>query len=122
MPTILYSGPPGASGSSSGTSPAAGSSWFSMIFLLLIFFLMFYFLIILPQRKREKDFQRMISALRRGDIVVTVGGIVGKVIDIRKDTVKIKTATATELEITKRAIANVMREKETKERAEKTGE
>ncbi|OQX59339.1 MAG: preprotein translocase subunit YajC [Thermotoga sp. 4484_232] len=122
MPTILYSGPPGANGSPSGTAPTAGSSWLSMVFLLLVFFLMFYFLIILPQRKKEKDFQRMISALRRGDIVVTVGGIVGKIIDIRKDTVKIKTATATELEITKRAIANVMKEKETKEKAEKTGE
>ncbi|MCD6268383.1 MAG: preprotein translocase subunit YajC [Thermotogaceae bacterium] len=122
MPTILYSGPPGANGSPSGTAPTTGSSWLSMIFLLLVFFLMFYFLIILPQRKKEKDFQRMISALRRGDIVVTVGGIVGKIIDIRKDTVKIKTATATELEITKRAIANVMKEKETKEKAEKTGE
>lgn len=122
MPKILYSGPPGATESPSGAAPTAGSSWFSMIFLLLIFFLMFYFLIILPQKKREKDFQRMISALRRGDIVITVGGIVGKVIDIRKDTVKIKTATATELEITKRAITNVMRERETKEKTEKTGE
>ena len=83
-----------------------------MIFLLLIFFLLFYFMAILPQRRREKQFQAMISAMREGDTVVTIGGIVGKVIDIRKDTVKIKTANKTELEITKRSIANVIKPRE----------
>ncbi len=73
---------------------------------------MFYFLIILPQRRREKQFREMVSSLKKGDTVITVGGVVGKVIDIKKDTVKVKSAIATELEITKRAIASVLKEKQ----------
>lgn len=110
---ILYSAAPGAT-APSGTSTATGSG-FSFIFLLVMLFAMFYFLIILPQRRREKQFQQMVSQLKRGDTVVTVGGIVGKVIDIKKDTVKIKTAMTTELEITKRAIASVFKQREEEE-------
>ncbi|AEH50522.1 preprotein translocase subunit YajC [Pseudothermotoga thermarum] len=109
---IVYSAAPGATGTS-GTSTATGTgSTFSFFVLLILLFAMFYFLIILPQRRREKQFREMISNLKRGDVVITVGGIVGKVVDIRKDTVKIKTAMTTELEITKRAIATVLKEKE----------
>jgi len=113
---ILYSAAPGAT-APSGTTTTTDSGW-SFIFLLVMLFAMFYFLIILPQRRREKQFQQMISQLKRGDTVVTIGGIVGKVIDIKKDTVKIKTAMTTELEITKRAIASVFREKEEEQKEE----
>ncbi|MGJ8455163.1 preprotein translocase subunit YajC [Pseudothermotoga sp. U03pept] len=106
---ILYSAAPGATGSAPTSTTATGSG-FSFIFLLVILFAMFYFLIILPQRRREKQFRDMVSNMKRGDTVITVGGIVGKVIDIKKDTIKIKTAMTTELEITKRAIATVLKE------------
>ncbi|MEJ5230035.1 MAG: preprotein translocase subunit YajC [Pseudothermotoga sp.] len=106
---ILYSAAPGTTGSAPTSTTATGSG-FSFIFLLAILFAMFYFLIILPQRRREKQFRDMISNMKRGDTVITVGGIVGKIIDIKKDTIKIKTAMTTELEITKRAIATVLKE------------
>jgi preprotein translocase subunit YajC len=118
---LIYSGPPQASAPTS-TGTATGGSWFSLIFMLLVFFLLFYFLVMLPQRRREKEFKRMISAMKRGDIVITIGGIVGKVISIDKDTVKIKTANTTELEITKRSIANVIKPKEQKEETEEKKE
>jgi len=111
MSGIVYSGAPGAAAQ---PTTSTGGGWGSLVFMLLIFFLMFYFLIMLPQRRREKEFKRMIESLRRGDTVITIGGIVGKVIDIRKDTVKIKTANATELEITKKSIASVLKPKEEK--------
>ncbi len=107
---IIYSAAPGAT--SAPTSTTGTGSGFSFIFLLVLLFAMFYFLIILPQRRREKQFKEMISNMKRGDTVITIGGIVGKVIDIKKDTVKIKTAMTTELEITKRAIASIIKEKE----------
>jgi len=109
MPEIIYAAAPGAS-NGSATAPAS-SGWGRPLFMLIFFIAIFYFLIILPQRRREKQFQQMLSQLKRGDTVVTIGGIVGKVIDIKKDTVKIKTANATELEITKRAISTVIKEK-----------
>ena len=116
---IVYSGPPQATSPSATT--ATGGSWFSLIFMLLVFFLMFYFLVVIPQKRKEKEFQRMISNMKRGDTVITVGGIVGRVIAIDKDTVKIKTANVTEIEITKRGIATVIKAKEEKKEEKKEG-
>ena len=50
--------------------------------LILIFAIM-YFLLIRPQQKKMKDHQNMVSSLRRGDQVVTQGGIIGKVVQVR---------------------------------------
>lgn len=55
-----------------------GDLLFSILPFVLIFVIM-YFLIIRPQRQRAKEHQAMVSALRRGDTVVTGGGIIGKV-------------------------------------------
>ncbi len=112
---ILLAGAPQATSPTAGTT---GGSWLSLIFMLLVFFLMFYFLVVLPQKKKEKEFQKMISEMKRGDIVITVGGIVGKVISVDKDTIKIKTANVTEIEVTKRGIASVIKQKEQKEQKE----
>lgn len=109
MPEIIYAAAPGASNGT--TTTATGGGWGSLLFMLIFFIAIFYFMIILPQRRKEKQFQQMISQMKRGDTVVTIGGIVGKVIDIKKDTVKIKTANSTELEITKRAISTVIKER-----------
>ncbi len=116
---IIYSAAPGAT-SAPTTSTGTGGT-FSFIFLMVLLFAMFYFLIILPQRRREKQFKEMISNMKRGDTVITIGGIVGKIVDIRKDTVKIKTAMTTELEITKRAIASILKEKEETKETETEG-
>jgi len=110
---IAYAAP-GETPSGGGTTAASGG-FMGLLIWLLIIGAMFYFLLILPQRKRDKEFKRMISSLKRGDTVITIGGIVGKVIDIRNDTVKIKVANTTELEITKRAIGSVIGKKETRE-------
>ena len=115
---FAYAAPGGSTSSGGGSAPAGGGAMGLLIWLLVLF-LMFYFLLILPQRKRERDFKRMISALKRGDRIVTVGGIVGKVIDIRKDTVKIKVANTTELEVTKRSIASILAPKVAEKEKEK---
>jgi preprotein translocase subunit YajC len=71
-----------------------------------------YFLVILPQRRREKEFKQMIESLKKGDTIITTGGVVGKIVDIKKDVIKIKSANSTELEIHKAYIAKVIKEKE----------
>ncbi|HPV63539.1 MAG TPA: preprotein translocase subunit YajC, partial [Fervidobacterium sp.] len=83
-----------------------------MVIMLLLFFAMMYFLVILPQRRKEKEFKQMLESLKRGDNVITTGGVVGKIIDIKKDTLKIKSANSTELEIHKAYIAKVLKDKE----------
>ena len=56
----------------------AGGGWESFIPLILIF-VVFYFLLIRPQQKKVKEHRAMVSALRRGDKVVTSGGIIGTI-------------------------------------------
>ena len=58
--------------------PGSGSGFAQFIPLILIF-VIFYFFLIRPQQKRAKDHKAMVAALKRGDEVVTSGGIVGKV-------------------------------------------
>ncbi len=119
---ILLAGAPGAAAAPAARTAAGGGSWFSLIFMLVVFFGLFYFMVIIPQRRREREFQRMISSMKRGDIVITVGGIVGKIIAIDKDTVKIKTANSTEIEITKKGISTVIKQKEQRESKEENEE
>lgn len=64
-------------------APQAGpeSSLMSIGFMVLIF-VVFYFLLIRPQVKRQKEHKTLIEALKKGDEVLTAGGIVGKIIEI----------------------------------------
>lgn len=62
-------------------------------------FLIFYFLLIRPQRKQQKSHDEMVKSLSRGDEVVTIGGIIGKIIHLTDDRITIKTAEDTRLEI-----------------------
>lgn len=55
--------------------------------------LVFYFLMIRPQRKRDKETQKMRNSLEVGDEIVTSGGIIGRVVSIREDTVVIETGS-----------------------------
>lgn len=52
---------------------------------LLLIFVIFYFLLIRPQQQRVKTHQQMVDSVRRGDTVVTAGGIVGKVAKVKDD-------------------------------------
>jgi preprotein translocase subunit YajC len=121
MNNIVYSGVPDGTASQPTTTaaPSASSGLFQMLFLLLIFFVMMYFLVIMPQKRREKQFKEMISSIKRGDTVITSGGVVGKVIDVKNDTLKIKTANTTELEISKAFVAKVIKEKSEEKTEEK---
>lgn len=67
-----------------GAAPvgAAASPW-QPIIMLVIFGLIFYFMLIRPQSKRAKEHKAMLEAIQKGDEVVTIGGIVGKIVKIK---------------------------------------
>jgi preprotein translocase subunit YajC len=67
---------------------AAGASW-GLLPLVLIF-AVFYFLLILPQQRRQKKWQHMLSELKTGDRVVTSGGLRGTIIALRDDSVHLR--------------------------------
>ncbi len=77
---------------------------FSLV-ILVVFFAFFYFLIIRPQKKRQQQHQDLIRSLKRGDDVVTIGGICGVIRKVDKDTVVLETEGGTALKLQKNAIA-----------------
>lgn len=76
--------------------------------LILIFAIM-YFLLIRPQQKKMKDHQAMVAALRRGDQVVTQGGLIGKVSKVKDDNeVEVELAEGVKVRVVKSTIASVL--------------
>lgn len=80
--------------------------------MILIFAIM-YFLLIRPQQKKMKELKAMIDALRRGDQVLTGGGIIGKVTKVGDDnTIEVEIATGVTVKIMKSTIVSVMNKTE----------
>ena len=75
---------------------------------LLILFAVFYFMLIRPQMKRAKDQRNMISALAKGDEVVTNGGVAGRIDDIGDSFVTLEIATNVKVKLQKNAISLVL--------------
>ena len=67
----------------------------------------FYFLIIRPQNKKQKETQKMLSALKKGDRIVTIGGINGTIQTVRDQTVIVKVDEDTKIEFNRSAIASI---------------
>lgn len=63
------------------------SQLISLVIILVVFFAVFYFLLIRPQRRRQKEHMALISSLKRGDRVITAGGIIGTIEDIEENEV-----------------------------------
>ena len=74
-----------------GDAPAAPgmTDMVGMILPMLLMFVVFYFLLIRPQRKKDKKVKDMLSALKVGDRICTIGGIYGTIISIKDDTVEL---------------------------------
>lgn len=85
-----------------------GSAVVQFIPLVLIFVIM-YFLMIRPQQKKVNDHKAMIAALRRGDQVVTGGGIVGKVTKVGEDSmVEVEIAEGVKVKVVKSSVTQVL--------------
>ncbi len=67
-------------------------------------FAIFYFLVIMPQRKQQQETKNMIAELKSGDEIVTNGGIVGKIIEVRDTSFIVRSADKSNLEIARSAV------------------
>lgn len=85
----------------------------SLVPLLLIFGIM-YFLLIRPQQKKLKEHQAMVAALRRGDQVITQGGLMGKVTKVKDDSneVEVQIAEGVNVRVVRSTIATVVNKTE----------
>lgn len=91
----------------SGGAGAAGNPILSVVPFVLIIAI-FYFFIIRPQNKKQKETQKMIDALKKGDKVVTIGGIHGLVSATKEKTVIVKVDEGVKIEFNRSAIAGVV--------------
>jgi preprotein translocase subunit YajC len=98
---LLMGAPQGGEGGSGG----AGGLMTFLPFIAII--AIFYFLIIRPQNKKQKETQRMLSALKKGDRVVTIGGIHGTIQTVKEQSVIVKVDDSVKLEFSRSAISTV---------------
>ncbi|TCD47739.1 preprotein translocase subunit YajC [Chlorobium sp. N1] len=79
---------------------------------LVLIFIVFYFFMIRPQQKKQKDREKVLESLKRGDRVVTIGGMHGTVagIDTEKKTVLVQVADNTKIKFDRSAVASVDRQ------------
>jgi len=86
------------------TAEGGGFDW-SIIFVFAIFIGIFYFFMIRPQRKRQREHQELVSELKRGDSVITAGGIYGQIESISEDSVVIKVESGATMRVAKNSVA-----------------
>lgn len=96
---------PGANSEPKGEAakPQQGSGWTMWIMLGLIFVVMWFFMI-RPQRKQQKELQKFRDALKKGDKVVTIGGIYGTVVELKEHTVLIEVDNGVKIRVSKQAL------------------
>ncbi len=111
---LLLAGCPATGGEGGGSSPLA-----FLPFVLI--FVIFYFLILRPQQKQGKERKRMLSELKRGDDVVTSGGIYGKILNVSEDDVMtLEIAKGVSIQITRSGIAGLQPSAEAKFKEDKS--
>jgi preprotein translocase subunit YajC len=86
-----------------GTAPGQGNALITLLPLVLVF-VVFYFFMIRPQMKKQKEMTNYRNSLKRGDKVVTTGGIYGRINDVRDNYVMVEVGGDVKLKIDKNAV------------------
>lgn len=101
----MGSAPGGAAGGAGG-----GMAAFQQILPLVFMFAIFYFLLIRPQQKKAKEHKALLEAMKKGDNVITAGGVHGKVITVDNDLVTLEIANNVNIKIIKSYIASIKKD------------
>lgn len=89
------------------TTAGMGQSWITIV-MLVVLVVVFYFFMIRPQKKQEKETNAMRNGLQVGDEITTIGGIIGKIVSIKDETVVIETThNCTKIRILRTAVRSV---------------
>jgi preprotein translocase subunit YajC len=84
-----------------------GSPW-STVIMLVVFFVIFYFLLIRPQSKRAKQQRQLLASLAKGDEVITMGGLMGKIVDIEDNIVSVEIAHNVVIKVQKPSVSSTL--------------
>lgn len=99
---LLMAAPEGGAAAGGTASMAPTLVTFGLVFLI------FYFLIIRPQNKRQRESKEMLKALKKGDRVVTIGGIRGTITSLKEDTVVLKVDDNAKIQFSRSAVSQVL--------------
>ena len=91
------------------TEGGKGSGAPMIIFLVLMIFI-FYFFMIRPQKKKEKEAQSFRTGLQKGDKIVTIGGVHGKIIDVQESTFIVEMEGGSKMKIEKASVSHIAKE------------
>ncbi|EOS58248.1 MULTISPECIES: preprotein translocase subunit YajC [Paenibacillus] len=91
---------------------SGGNPLISMIIPFVIMIAVFYFLLIRPQKKKQQQRNSMLSALKKGDKIVTIGGLHGTIMELTDDTVVLRVNDVTKLTFDRSAISHTIKESE----------
>lgn len=89
-------------------APAAQADGTFSLVMIAAIFILFYFMIIRPQNKRAKDQRDLVGRLKKGDEVITSGGILAKVVNVDEQYIKISPAEGVEFNMQKGAITTIL--------------
>ena len=82
---------------------------FAQFVPLILIFAIMYFLLIRPQQRKLKDHKKMVDSLRRGDMIVTQGGLIGKVTKVKEDNeVEVELAKGVQVRVVQSTVAQVL--------------
>jgi len=109
LPLLLL---PGAEAGAGATGAAGGASQWGILIVMPLIILVFYFLVMRPQNKKQKDAKKMLESIRKGDRVVTIGGMHGYVESVKEDAVVLKVDDNVKLKFSKSAVSQVLERKE----------
>jgi preprotein translocase subunit YajC len=89
---------------------ATGSSGIAALIPLILIFVIFYFLLIRPQQKRMKEHRQILDNLKRGDKVITAGGLYGTIVNIEGNVVTLELGEKIRVKVNKNYIAGLVKE------------
>ena len=87
-----------------------GGGMIGTIVMFGLIFVIFYFMIIRPQQKRQKERQQMIEAMKKGDKIITAGGIHGTIVGVEDKIILVQIADNVKVKIERSSIGNILKE------------
>jgi len=90
-----------------GLSGGGGMGLISSILPFVLIFVLFYFLLLRPQMQRQKNLKQMLSALKKGDRVVTNGGMIGTVVALSKEVATLQVAEKVRIKVLRDSVSEV---------------
>jgi preprotein translocase subunit YajC len=94
-----------------------GGSMFSTIIMFALIIVIFYFMILRPQQKRQKEREQLLSGMKKGDKVITLGGTHGTIVGMEEKTVLVQIAENVKVKYEKSAISSITRSADGEEKA-----